>query len=98
MKLRYATWRRSVTLGGVIIALCFAGGIFYREERWVGVFDVLRWLVVAGGVTFHVVVTLLKKTGLLEFTYTEADRASYLYNMEELHRQMTGNRRARKRE
>ncbi|MCW1926655.1 hypothetical protein OKA05_29145 [Luteolibacter arcticus] len=96
--MRYQTWRRSITLGALLLAACFAGGILCREERWVVVFEVLLWVVWASSVVFHVVVALLQKFGMLEFSYTEADKNSYLYNIEKLHRQMSENRRARKRE
>jgi hypothetical protein len=96
--LRYQTWRRSFPLGAGAIALCFAGGYYFREERWVWMFEVLFWVVVVGCIAFNLVISLLKKAGLLKFTYTDADRASYLYNMEPLQRQMSENRRNRKRE
>jgi hypothetical protein len=98
MTLRYQTWRRSFPLGVGAIALCFAGGYYFREERWVWVFEVLFWVVVAGSISFNLAISLLKEAGLLEFTYTDADRASYLYNMEPLHRRMAENPRNRKRE
>ena len=73
MRMRHSTWRRAVHLGVGLIVLCFAGGIYFREERRVSGFEILRVTVI--------VVALLQKAGLLEFTYTEADRVSYLYNM-----------------
>jgi hypothetical protein len=95
MTLPYRTWRRSILLGAGLIALSFVGGICFCEERWAFVFDLLFWAVVVV-VVFNIAVRLLNKGGLLEFTYTEADRASYFYNMEKLQRQVTESRRARK--
>jgi len=98
MRMRHSTWRRAVHLGVGLIVLCFAGGIYFREERGVAGFEILGLTVIVVSTAFHIVVALLQKAGLLEFSYTEADRVSYLYNMKKLHRQMTDNRRARKRE
>ena len=97
MTLRYRTWRCSILLGAGLIALSFVGGICFCEERWASVFDLLFWAVVVVVVVFNIAVRLLKKGGLLEFTYTEADRASYFYNMEKLQGQVTESRRAGKR-
>ena len=98
MTLRYSTWRRSIPLGAVLMGLCFAGEIVFRERPWAVVFPILFWAVMITSVIFNLAVGLLKKAGLLEFTYTDADRASYFYDMEQQHRLMRENRRARKRE
>jgi len=98
MKLRYTTWRRSITLAWVSILLCFAGLVAFPDQGWSTVFPYLIQAVIVASILFHLVVALLRKAGLLEFTYSDADRASYLYNMEGLHRQMTANRCGRKRE
>lgn len=98
IKLRYTMLRRFIHLGVGLIVLCFAGGYYFREGPGVFLFEVLGWGVVVVCVVFNVVVGLLQKAGLLEFTYTEVDRCSYMYNQEKLYQQMTENRRARKRE
>ena len=98
MTLRYQTWRRSFPLGVVVIALCFACEIAFSERPWAMVFSFLFWAVIVASIVFNIAVGLLRKAGLLEFTYTDADRASYLYNMEKAQRAMIANRRARKRE
>ncbi|MEK7949139.1 hypothetical protein [Luteolibacter soli] len=98
IQLRYTTWRRLMRLGTGLLVFYFVGGFYFGEKSWVWVFDVLFWVVVVGSIVFNLAVQLLKKAGLLEFTYTEKDRASYLYNVEKLHQQMTENRRERRRE
>jgi hypothetical protein len=98
IKLRCTILRRSIHLGVGLILLCIAGGYYFREEPWVFLFEVLGWCVVVMSIVSNIVVSLLRKAGLLEFTYTEVDRCSYLYNQEKLHKQVSENRRARKRE
>ena len=98
IKLRYSTWRRSIPLFWALIVPCIAGAVYFSEVPLGSVFEVLIVAVFVVGVAFHIVVSLLEKAGLLEFTYTEADRFSYLYNAEKLQRQMSENRRTRKRE
>jgi hypothetical protein len=98
IKLRYSIWRRSIPLGAAFIALCFAGMATFGEGVWGSVLWILLVTAVVVNIAFQIVVSLFEKAGLLEFTYTEADRSSSLYNMEKLQRQMTENRRARKRE
>lgn len=98
IKLRYSTWRRSISVFWVLIVPCIAGAIYFRDGLWGSVFEVLMVIVFAAGSGFHIVVSLLEKAGLLEFTCTEADRFSYLYHAEKLQCQITENRRVRKRE
>lgn len=98
IQLRYTILRRSIHLGVGLIVLCLAGGYYFREEPWGFLFEVLGWGVAVVSVVFNIGVGLLQKAGLLEFTYTEVDRCSYMYHQEKQHQQMTKNRRARKRE
>ncbi len=55
--------------------------------------EVLFWISGSLLIAFHLGVALLRATGLLRFTYTAADRYSYLYHMKEQHRLMRENRR-----
>ena len=98
MKMRYTTWRHTFPLFWGLMAVSVAGQIYFREVPLSVAFEVLMWVVIVVSVGFHVVVSLLQKAGLLEFTYTEKDRASYLYNQKKLHQQMSEKQRARKRE
>ena len=98
IKLRCTILRRSIHLGVGLILLCIAGGYYFREEPWVFLLEVLGWCVAVVSAVFNIVVSLLQKAGLLEFTYTEVDRCSYLYNQKKVYQQMTENRRAKKRE
>jgi hypothetical protein len=93
--LRYRTWRRSLALGALLIAGCFAGGIVFRDERWVLVFKILGGAVAVVSVAFHAAVALLRKSGMLEFSYSEEDKFSYLYHQESLYRQMKEQRRTK---
>lgn len=83
-------------LGALLLAVSFAGGIFYGDGRWSFVVDLLFWIVLVGSVAFHGAVSLLRKLGMLEFTYTDADRSSYFYSAEETYRQMKELRRTKK--
>lgn len=96
LTMRYQTYRRIVFLGSWLLFLCFLGMIFFRTSGWVIVFEILFWAMWVGGTAFHVIVRILRATGNLEFTYTDADRSSMLYNAEQLHRQMKEWMRSRK--
>ena len=80
MTLRFQTWRRAFA-GSWLILLCFVGIILFREGPMGRVSEFLFWISGSLLIAFHLGVALLRVTGLLRFTYTEADRYSYLYHM-----------------
>jgi hypothetical protein len=96
--IRYRTWRRSITLGAALMMLSFVVPIFWGEEWIRTACDILFWTSLLGSVGFQLAIAVLRRLGIFEFSYTEADRNSYLYNMESMHRQMRDFRRGKKRD
>lgn len=96
--MRYRTWRRSIALGAAMLMSSFVVPIFFAAE-WVGTAcEILFWMSLVGSVAFQLAILVLLRLGIFEFSYTEADRNSYLYNMESVHRQMRDFRREKKRD
>jgi hypothetical protein len=96
--IRYRTWRRTIALGAAVLMSSFVLPIFFGAE-WVGTAcEILFWTSLVGSVGFQLAIVVLRRLGIVEFSHTEADRNSYLYNMEPMHRQMRDFRRRKKRD
>ena len=96
--IRYRTWRRSIALGAALVMLSFVVPIF-SGAAWVRTAcEILFWTALVGSVGFQLAIVVLRRLRILEFSYTEADRNSYLYNMEPIYRQMRDFRRGKKRD
>ncbi|MCW1884526.1 hypothetical protein OKA04_07265 [Luteolibacter flavescens] len=98
ISLRYTIWRRAFALGPLCLLGGFAGLMFYGEESWSFVFRILIYAGVVVPAIFILVVGILRKLRLLEFTYSEADKNSYLFNQERSHRQMMDSMRGKREE
>lgn len=94
--MRYRTWRRSITVGALLSMLFFVLPMFSKAEWLRTACEILFWITLAGSVGFHLTVAVLRLLGFLRFSYSEADRNSYLHNMEPMHRQMRDFRRRKK--
>lgn len=96
--MRYRTWRRSITVGALLSMLFFVLPMFSQAKWLRTACEILFWATLAGFLVFHVTIAVLRKLGVLGFSYTDSDRNSYLYNMESTHRQMRDFRRPKKRD
>lgn len=94
--MRYRTWRRSIAIGALLLMLFFVLPMFSQVPWLRTACEILFWITLAGSVGFHVTVAVLRLLGMLGFSYTDADRNSYLYNAEPTHRQMRDFRRRKK--
>lgn len=90
--MRYRTWRRSVALGAAVLMLTFVVPIFLGGERVGMACEILFWTSLVGSVGLQLAIVVLRRLGILGFSYTDADRNSYLYNMESMYRQMRDSR------
>jgi hypothetical protein len=94
--MRYRTWRRSIAIGALLLMLFFVLPMFLRAEGLRTACEILFWTTLVVSVGFQLTIAVLRKLGVLGFSYTDADRNSYLYNMEPTHRQMRDFRRRKK--
>ena len=96
--LRYRTWRHVFAAGVVGWILSFLSPVCFGPEGIGRVLQVAGWLIAGTSVLVAVGVDVLRKLGVLEFSYTEKDFSSYLYNADKCYQQMRNFRRAKKRE
>lgn len=96
--MRYRTWRRSITVGALLLMLFFVMPMFFQSEWLRTACEILFWTTLASSVGFQLTIAVLRKLGILGLSYTDADRNSYLHNMEPTHRQMRDFRRRKKRD
>src|SRR5688572_30161168 len=90
--MRYQTYRRVHAFGSLLLIPSLIAPAFLRSE-WLGfAYSIVFWSVVVVFLTFHLAVVALRAAGKLEFTYTDADRRSYLYNADVLYQQMKATR------
>ena len=96
--LRYRTFRRVFAAGVVGWILSFLGPICFGPEGMGTALQVLGWLIAGAGVMLCAGMDVLRKLGVVEFSYTEKDFSSYLYNADKCYQQMRKCRRAKKRD
>ena len=96
MPFRYL--RRGISFGGILMLLSITGPMVYPSDAAGLFFRILFWCLLGISLVSGILIAILRMTGCLELTYTSADRSSYLYNAETLHRQMREQRRKKGRD
>jgi len=98
LKMPFRYFRSWITFGGIVVLLSIAGPMVFPSDAAGIFFSILFWSVLGVSLVSGIPVAVLQMTGRLEFTYTSADRSSYLYNAKTLHRQMRSQRCAKRRD
>jgi hypothetical protein len=92
MRMRHSTWQYSAVFGGsVLLAAQSSVLLYFKEKPWASAAEFCFSMATIVFGIYLVSVILLRLSGRLEFTYSDAEIASGFYQGAERHREGAGN-------
>ncbi|HWB59624.1 MAG TPA: hypothetical protein VG733_09030 [Chthoniobacteraceae bacterium] len=85
MKIRFQSYRRFTWVAGILavpvallLFICTGGG------KWSGVVEIAGWTLLFSLGALGSLVAILERIGVVQFTYSKADRETFFYKMKEM--------------
>ena len=77
MKIRYQTWQRFTRVAGPVAAFAFLI-LFFRPPHWLEITILIFCFSIAG---LGGLIAILSRAGVIQFTYSDADKRTLPYRM-----------------